>query len=1105
MISNPEDTCASYCLLKGGTYPANEKKVGDHRTLASEKKADDCKLADEDRRLGASSSSSAAQCKAGDSSSSDHRLLGSSSSSSSSSFCPLDRTYYLQDKVASKCFNDSFITEAHLHPDAEHNETHCVFFDFNPDTHLCCIPAYDEPPVPSFNRYTVDYNKAKKKWATDDHRRLGGGGGAARRGWMKSLEWIEEDDVYNKCPAPVRASAHPHIFAIGATLNLFEFSCCLCILILATLFLEVVTDTAHDYVRSLHNHHYRAIYGKIVSELMILGCISFIIFISEVELGLASASYYLELELAHLMLFFIGLIFAVQSIYLLMAMEVVCAFWRSIDPSTDDKLGQLCEQAITGKPHRLSWWRKVILAESLRFHIVKQEFLLNRNLPSTFAFVNFIDKYFVKLIMHTVHIEWWYWLLVIFFVWVNQARSYILDAYILPAPYYTTNSQLSPGVAPYTKTTMQDNAGQTVSPNDDAKDFPDWGYWYFIGLGWTLLGYSILICYWCGAQSINKLVSEVLMLLSGENEAFAAMHACDKHGSYLGSSAKGASAEGGGGHARREAQASQTDAEAEERMAKLNTASHGTTANDEHKDIPVRLSGFLDFPAYNLCVKAMQRDSKMYEHLATILREGDQDEADATAAAGQVHATKCICSLAVVISNHTHCCCMSIVEPPTHQITPTHQRKSKLLATRPSTVLSAVTIRIKLLCAASYADLTPIFFSPRLAWKLDSEGCAREQQLGPVAQRTICRGEASACTHQAQQAPCGGSCGQAKGSTRSTEGIKEKERKCIRRKCIRRKCIRSRPREAERKQASAAGEEGVKVLCSRTVPCCRRFVPPLAYRQRDTFSTHPKSYDPNHTPLLHPSSNPLPPRDSHSIFHHAITTDFGTHAVHIAPALINEVKALSKLGKGENSAMKSLEVFRTAALRKVVSGERLDRMQAALCLLLLCNIFYLTAFFTFYVAIMPKYELGLSAIAIGISMGVTTPLACKNFFFLRAIAGDANDQEVLREVKVEEQDAIIAMSELASHVESRCRAEDITVREVFVQWGNCLSGNFKERMKHIQNTVSTIALAAASKGRKMDLSSVITAQELLVSLKRAELTIDKRRLRYIMDTFDGDG
>jgi hypothetical protein len=363
--AHPEDTCASFCLLKGGKYSDS-----DHRALGSDLEAYECAGPDDHshRRLGSSSSSSASKCKAESSSnaSESHRILGGTTASS---FCPLERTYYLHEAVDEKCFNQSYITTGHLDKHAKHDGTHCAFFDYNPDTHLCCIPAKDEPAVPSFNRYTFDYDTAKAKW---DHRRLGGDG-PARRDWTASLEYIkEEKDTHNKCPAPVQGSPHPHIFGIGATLNLFEFSICLCILILATLFLEILTDLAHDYVHSLHNHNYRAIFEKITSELMILGCISFIIFICEVELGLASASYYLELELAHLVLFFIGLIFVMQSIYLLVAMTTVVGFWRTIDPHSNEKLSELCEQAMTGKPTKMSLWRKYVLAESLRFHIVKQ-------------------------------------------------------------------------------------------------------------------------------------------------------------------------------------------------------------------------------------------------------------------------------------------------------------------------------------------------------------------------------------------------------------------------------------------------------------------------------------------------------------------------------------------------------------------------------------------------------------------------------------------------------------------------------------------------------------------------------------------------------------
>jgi hypothetical protein len=247
-----------------------------------------------------------------------------------------------------------------------------------------------------------------------------------------------------------------------------------------------------------------------------------------------------------------------------------------------------------------------------------QEFLMNRNLPDTFAFVNFIDKYFVKLIMHTVHIEWQYWLLVCFFVCVNWTRSYVLDKFIL-APYYNSYTD---GVAPYTANVP---AGQTESPNQDPLDFPEWGYWYYVGLGYTLLAYSILVCYWCGPMSINSLVSEVLLLLSGEDEARDLIHECAKRGSYLGSDAgeggSGAKAEGA------KAEGSAESAESSNETAEDNPSSSSSDSADQPSNkMPLQLRGFMDFPAYNLCVKAMQRDSKMYQHLADVIQQADEDE-----------------------------------------------------------------------------------------------------------------------------------------------------------------------------------------------------------------------------------------------------------------------------------------------------------------------------------------------------------------------------------------------------------------------------------------------------------------------------------------------
>jgi Ca2+-binding EF-hand superfamily protein len=418
--------------------------------------------------------------------------------------------YYLHEAVDQRCFNKSYITWEHLNdPSRSHGDKygHCVFFDYNPQTRMCCIPSKDEPVVDSFNRYTINTKTLKAALNFTDHhhdRRLGGGGGT-RQDWLSALMYvkIKDEEHPSKCAGPpLPESAHPHIFTVGATLNLFEFSSCLFFLILFTIFLELIVEKIEHYCRNLGNDRFMDIFNKITSELMILGIISFTIFFCEVEMDLASQPFYIELELAHLMLFFIGIVFALQSVHLLTMMRWVIQFWGSINERSALELVVKCDQAVAGK---LSFLEKISLAEMVRFHVVKNEFLTNHTLPNDFPFVAYLNKYFIKLIVHTVHIDFKYWIFVCAAIWVNWARSALLD--MILRPYYVTHLD---GVAPYES---NEPYGATESPNQDPFDFPHWGYWYFIALGYIVLTYAMILWHWCGPNSVNQFVNEVLLLI----------------------------------------------------------------------------------------------------------------------------------------------------------------------------------------------------------------------------------------------------------------------------------------------------------------------------------------------------------------------------------------------------------------------------------------------------------------------------------------------------------------------------------------------------------------------------------------------------------------
>jgi hypothetical protein len=162
--TRPEEACKRFCQTRGAetsrTKCASKTKTA--RVLA------DSKLTDKDTHP-----TEFTECQ-GDGSS---RRLGDDLSSSSyekAAFCPLKQMYFLDD-LDPACYSNpsrrlGTIPSGSADLYKKQDETHCSFFDYNPQTRVCCIPEAHTPPIPSFNRYTVAQ--------ADTRRRLGSGNNA---------------------------------------------------------------------------------------------------------------------------------------------------------------------------------------------------------------------------------------------------------------------------------------------------------------------------------------------------------------------------------------------------------------------------------------------------------------------------------------------------------------------------------------------------------------------------------------------------------------------------------------------------------------------------------------------------------------------------------------------------------------------------------------------------------------------------------------------------------------------------------------------------------------------------------------------------------------
>ena len=74
---------------------------------------------------------------------------------------------------------------------------------------------------------------------------------------------------------------HPPIFALGKHLDLFHATVCFTVLIALAIAIEKLVHWAEHYIHHHAEPHYLTILDKVIKELMILGVISFTIFLGE--------------------------------------------------------------------------------------------------------------------------------------------------------------------------------------------------------------------------------------------------------------------------------------------------------------------------------------------------------------------------------------------------------------------------------------------------------------------------------------------------------------------------------------------------------------------------------------------------------------------------------------------------------------------------------------------------------------------------------------------------------------------------------------------------------------------------------------------------------
>jgi hypothetical protein len=135
--------------------------------------------------------------------------------------------------------------------------------------------------------------------------------------------------TYESCHdyAPHDSSHETSLFRLRDDLEPEFLAACFACIVFFTMILEWVISSVEEYLVKIKGV-YHLVFAKILNEIMILGVISFGVFMAEESFGLKSnhVEAYHALEWCHILIFFLALLYAFQSAWILLVGELFLRF-----------------------------------------------------------------------------------------------------------------------------------------------------------------------------------------------------------------------------------------------------------------------------------------------------------------------------------------------------------------------------------------------------------------------------------------------------------------------------------------------------------------------------------------------------------------------------------------------------------------------------------------------------------------------------------------------------------------------------------------------------------------------------------------------------------
>ncbi|CAM9222132.1 unnamed protein product [Pylaiella littoralis] len=218
------------------------------------------------------------------------------------------------------------------------------------------------------------------------------------------------------------AAGNAEVFDLGSKLKAFDYSVMLTIVIVSLVVFDLILETFEHYLHHHKGRFHQNLFKKAIKELMILGLISFVLFILKDQAVFDQSDYVLTntFNFVNLFLFFVGVSFVLAAVLIVMATSPLKARWDKYANVPLERLLDLHkEMTDNGWKWYAAWPPRYFTglgqAQVIEYHLFRSVFLrLNRSLLTpAFDFSKYSGAIVDELVVEFFDVGWASWLLAV--------------------------------------------------------------------------------------------------------------------------------------------------------------------------------------------------------------------------------------------------------------------------------------------------------------------------------------------------------------------------------------------------------------------------------------------------------------------------------------------------------------------------------------------------------------------------------------------------------------------------------------------------------------------------------------------------------------------